>query len=99
MKFQDYRKLERFLRFQAALSKEMLESIKKVAQGCAKKEGATIQDVAQVLVGKTESNASKCLLACIGETMKIVSSDFSIWDLNHSKQKLEFVSFHFPKLR
>lgn len=50
------------------------EMFKKLADECATKEGATAADVDEALSGKLPStNGGKCLHACIGEALGIVS--------------------------
>lgn len=60
--------------FQATAPKELIESIKKVVHDCAKKEGASARDIAKVLGKKASlTKAGKCIFACMGESMGIVS--------------------------
>lgn len=58
------------------MSKEQMEDyLYKVMQGCANKEGANKKDIG-VIAGRNppENTVQKCLSACIGENLGLVSN-------------------------
>lgn len=62
---------------QGLSSKERKEFFKKVVKDCAKKEGASAKDIAQALLNQApQTKAGKCIFACIGESLGIVSLKF-----------------------
>lgn len=53
---------------------ERMEALKKMVEECATKEGASADDTAEVIAKKMPSNkGGKCVYACIGETLGVVS--------------------------
>lgn len=54
---------------------QVVEHFKIVIAECGKKEGATDDDIAEAIAKKLPSTKSaKCMHACIGETVGIVSA-------------------------
>lgn len=62
---------------QGLSSEERKEFFIKVVNDCAKKEGASAQDTSQALQKQApQTKAGKCIFACIGESLGIVSLKF-----------------------
>lgn len=58
---------------------ERIAGFKKLANECATMEGATNDDLIEILARKVPSTrAGKCVHACLGETIGIVSFFFAI---------------------
>lgn len=60
--------------FQAMSKEERMNALKNMAEECAKQEKSTADETAEVLAQKMPtSKGGKCIYACIGETLKVVS--------------------------
>lgn len=53
---------------------ERMNALKSMAEECAKQEKSSADETAEVLAQKMPtSKGGKCIYACIGETLKVVS--------------------------
>lgn len=74
--------------FQQALSREQIDEMAKpMLEECAKKEGATADDVTDALARQSpKSKSGKCLHACMGETLGLVRAFGSMHLTKHLVQ-------------
>lgn len=72
---------------------ERVEAFFKMANNCVEKEGATTEDLEEILLRKIpKSRAGSCIPACLSETLGIVSSART---LQKTEENYLTISFRF----